>query len=142
MARSSWATACFRTPPFRSCPENPVPMKDFKKLAIWQLGIDITDQVYDLFDGIPWQKAGRLRDQATAAAVSIPSNIAEGNSRRSEKDKYRFHEYALGSTFELQTQILVVLRRKWVPEGRLDKLLADIELEQKKVQAFMGSLKP
>ena len=86
-------------------------MRDFQKLDIWQLGMDMVDQVYDLFDEIPWQKAGRLRDQATEAAVSIPSNIAEGNSRRSEKDKYRFHEIALGSAFELLTQILVVQRR-------------------------------
>lgn len=117
-------------------------MRDFRKLGIWQLGMDIVDQVYDLFEEIPWQKAGRLRDQATAAAVSVPSNIAEGNSRRSEKEKLRYHEIALGSSFELLTQILVVQRRKWVSQERLDRLLADIELEQKKLGAFMATLNP
>ncbi len=115
-------------------------MRDFKRLEIWQLGMNITDQVYALFEEIPWQKAGKLRDQAERSAVSIASNIAEGNSRSSEKDKYRFHEIALGSAFELQTQILIVQRRNWVEEGRLTRLLADIELEQKKLAAFMGIL--
>ena len=115
-------------------------MKDFKKLGIWQLGMDIVDHVYDLFDEIPWQKAGKLRDQATRAAVSIASNIAEGNSRRSEKDKHRFHEIALGSAFELQTQILIVQRRKWLAAERLTTVLADIEREQKMIAAFMNAL--
>ena len=116
-------------------------MKDFKKLEVWQLGMEIADQVFDLFDTIPWQQAGhKIRDQATDAACSIPSNVAEGSSRRSEKEKYRFFEFALGSAFELQTRILVVERRKWVPAERLGKLLADIELEQKKLASFMGRL--
>ncbi|MBK8226067.1 MAG: four helix bundle protein [Flavobacteriales bacterium] len=115
-------------------------MRDFKKLEIWQLGMNIVDQVYTLFEEVPWQKTGKLRDQAERSAVSIASNIAEGNSRRSEKDKYRFHEIALGSAFELQTQILIVQRRNWVPQDRLSKLLDDIELEQKKLAAFMGIL--
>lgn len=116
-------------------------MRDFKKLEIWQLGMNIVDDVYELFDEVPWQQAGRLRDQATRSAVSIPSNIAEGNSRRSEKDKNRFHEIALRSAFELQTQILIVERRKWVQPERLTKLLADVELEQKKIAAFMNMLR-
>jgi four helix bundle protein len=117
-------------------------MREFKKLEIWQLGMGIVDQVFDLFENIPWQQMGnKLRDQATDAACSIPSNIAEGCSRRSEKDKYRFYEFALGSAFELQTRVLVIQRRNWADAVALEKLLADIELEQKKIAAFMGVLK-
>ena len=115
-------------------------MKDFKRLLIWQKAMSITDMVFDLYEDLPWQKAAELKGQSTRAAISIASNIAEGNSRRSEKDKYRFHEIALGSAFELQTQILIVQRRNWVPQDRLSKLLDDIELEQKKLAAFMGIL--
>lgn len=116
-------------------------MREFRKLDIWQLGMEIADQVYDLFDLIPWQLAGRLKDQSADAACSIPSNIAEGSSRRSEKDKYRFYEFALGSAFELQTRLLIVHRRKWVQEEGLRKLLADVEREQKMIAAFMAVLK-
>src|SRR5690606_37055964 len=55
---------------------------------------------------------GRQRDDATAAVVSSPSNITEGVPRRIGNDRYRFHEYAQGSAFELQTRVLVVMRRK------------------------------
>lgn len=54
-------------------------MKDFKKLEIWQLGMEIADQVFDLFDTIPWQQAGhKIRDQATDAACSIPVQCCGG----------------------------------------------------------------
>lgn len=117
-------------------------MKDFKKLEIWQLGMTIANRVFEVFEEIPWQTSMKLKDQATSAAVSIPSNIAEGNSRKSEKDKYRFQEIALGSAFELQTQLLLVQMCNWLPQDRLTELLSDIELEQKKLQAFMASLNP
>src|SRR5882672_583324 len=67
---------------------NPKHVKDFKKLEIWQEGMDLADMVYAVIDGIPWQKGQKVIDQMSSASLSIPSNIAEGNSRRSEKDKY------------------------------------------------------
>ncbi|MBK6541736.1 MAG: four helix bundle protein [Flavobacteriales bacterium] len=89
---------------------------------------------FELFDSIPLSQAGfKIRDQATDAACSIPSNIAEGSSRRSEKEKYRYLEIALGSAFELQTRLLIVQRRKWISPGGMDKLLIAVEQEQKKV---------
>ncbi|MBK6756100.1 MAG: four helix bundle protein [Flavobacteriales bacterium] len=116
-------------------------MRDFKKLNVWQLGMDIADQLFELFDSIPLSQAGfKIRDQATDAACSIPSNIAEGSSRRSEKEKYRYLEIALGSAFELQTRLLIVQRRKWISPGGMDKLLIAVEQEQKKVAAFMNTM--
>ncbi len=116
-------------------------MRDFKKLEVWQLGMEIADQVFEIFDTIPWQQAGnKIRDQATDAACSIPSNIAEGSSRRSEKEKYRYYEFALGSSFELQTRMLVIQRRKYADSEVIERLLQKIELEQKKIGAFMNAL--
>ena len=83
-------------------------MRDFTKLEMWQLGMDIAVEVTEILESIPTTKAGfKIRDQADDAACSIPSNIAEGSSRRSEKEKYRYFEYALGSAFELQTRMLI-----------------------------------
>lgn len=116
-------------------------MRDFTKLEMWQLAMDVTDEVWDLFEQIPTSQVGfKVRDQATDAACSIPSNIAEGSSRRSEKEKYRFFEYALGSAFELQTRLLIVQRRKWVDARNLDALLERLLLLQRKIGAFMGVL--
>jgi four helix bundle protein len=116
-------------------------MRDFTKLEMWQIGMEIADEVLDLFEKIPASQAGfKLRDQATDAACSIPSNIAEGSSRRSEKEKFRFFEFALGSAFEPQTRLLIVKRRKWASNEAMDPLLEKIGLVQKKIGAFMGVL--
>lgn len=115
-------------------------MRDFKKLEIWQRAMDIIDMVYDIFEEITWQQAGRLKNQSTDAASSVAANIAEGCSRRSEKEKYRFVEIALGSAFELETHLLVVQRRKWISPERLDPILAAVVIEQKQVMAYMNSL--
>jgi four helix bundle protein len=117
-------------------------MKDFKKLKIWQSAMDITDAVFDMYEPLPWQKAAELKSQSLRAAISIASNIAEGNSRRSEKDKLRFMEIALGSAFELETQTLILQRRDWSSEATVTKLLKAIDEQQKMLLAFMSRLKP
>lgn len=116
-------------------------MKDFKKLHVWQKAMDITDLIFDMYEELPWQKVAELKGQSTRAAVSIVSNIAEGNSRRSEKDKHRFMEMALGSAFELETQTLVLQRRKWAPKKEVEQILVSVEEIQKMLQSFMAKLK-
>jgi four helix bundle protein len=106
-------------------------MKDYKKLLIWQKAMNMTDLVFDMYEEQPWQKVAELKGQSTRAAISIVSNIAEGNSRRSEKDKYRFMEYALGSAFELETQTLVLQRRKWAPIKEAEQILQAVEEQQR-----------
>ncbi len=102
--------------------------------------MDITDMVFDLYEALPWQKAAELKGQSTRAAISIASNIAEGNSRRSEKDKHRFMEIALGSAFELETQTLTLQGRKWAPKAEVATLLEAIDEEQKMLMGFMAKL--
>src|ERR1044072_4963295 len=82
-------------------------MRNFKELKIWQKGFEIAVDTYKLIETFPKSEQFSLVQQATRAAVSIPSNIAEGSSRKSEKDYYRFIEISLGSSFELETQLLI-----------------------------------
>ncbi len=115
-------------------------MKDFKKLDIWKTGMDLADLVYAVIEDIPWQRGQKVIDQLSGSSLSIPSNIAEGNSRRSEKDKYRFIEIALGSAFELETQLLFVERRRWSTAEKRDAALELIRKEQRMLQGFMSIL--
>lgn len=116
-------------------------MRDFKKLEIWQLGMDLSDLVFNVIDDIPWRGGGqKVIDQLSAASLSIPSNIAEGNSRRSEKDKHRFMEIALGSAFELETQLLFTARRKWSVPEKIEAALKLVSSDQAKLQRFMEAL--
>jgi len=82
-------------------------MRNFRKLKIWKQGIDIVKEIYKISQKLPSEEKFGLKSQITRAAVSIPSNIAEGSSRSSNKDFNRFLEIALGSLFELQTQIVL-----------------------------------
>ncbi|HMQ77098.1 MAG TPA: four helix bundle protein [Flavobacteriales bacterium] len=117
-------------------------MKNFKKLEVWQLGMDIIDVVFDLYEDLPYSKVAELKGQSTRAAISITSNIAEGSSRRTEKDKLRFMEIALGSSFELETQTLVLQRRPWAPKEKVEELLMLIEHHQIKLMAFIKKFTP
>jgi len=84
-------------------------MKDFKKLKIWQKGFKIAKDSYKITKDFPSDERFGLISQINRASVSISSNIAEGSSRRSEKDYYRFIEIALGSCFELENQLLLAV---------------------------------
>jgi len=82
-------------------------MKNFKKLKVWENGFRITLDAYRLTRSFPNEERFGLVSQITNAAISIPSNIAEGSSRSSIKDYCRFLEISLGSSFELETHLLL-----------------------------------
>jgi len=74
-----------------------------------------------------------LSSQITRSAVSIPSNIAEGASMNSEKDFARFLEIALGSAFELETQLIIASKRKYISEGSLKEVVNKLSSLQKRI---------
>jgi four helix bundle protein len=115
-------------------------MKDFKKLMIWQLGMEIVDKVYDLTSLLPADERFGIRSQMTRSATSIPGNIAEGSAKRSSKDYLRFVEIAFGSAFELETHALIVQRRKWVADELVTTLLELIRKEQRMLAKFIEKL--
>lgn len=82
-------------------------MKNFKALKVWQKGFEIAVKCYTLTSGFPPTEKFGMTSQINKASISIPSNIAEGSSRRSARDYYRFLEIALGSCFEIETQLLI-----------------------------------
>lgn len=116
-------------------------MRDFKKLMIWQLGMDIVDKVYEIVPSLPSDERFGIRSQMTRCAVSIPGNIAEGSAKTSQKDYMRYSEISLGSAFELETHLLIVQRRKWVEEEKVSELLVMINNEQKMLASFIDKLK-
>lgn len=115
-------------------------MKDFKKLMIWQLGMDIVDKVYDAVPQLPQEEKYGMKSQMTRSAFSIPSNIAEGSAKKSQREYSRYIEISLGSAFELETHLLLVQRRKWVEEKMIAKLIEMIVVEQKMLQSFIRKL--
>ncbi|MGC9374046.1 MAG: four helix bundle protein [Bacteroidales bacterium] len=115
-------------------------MKNFKKLKVWQQGFQIAINTYKLTKDFPSDEKYGLTSQVNRASISISSNIAEGSSRRSEKDYHRFLEIALGSCFELESQLLIASELKFDVKGKIDDLLQQIDEEQKMLMAFMNKL--
>ncbi|MCD9574522.1 four helix bundle protein [Flavobacterium soyae] len=91
-------------------------MHQFEKLKIWQKAMDIAVHVYEISSLLPNDEKFNLIHQIKKCAVSIPSNIAEGSGRNSEKEFMNFLGIANGSTFELITQLILAKRLKLVSE--------------------------
>ncbi|MBM3416591.1 MAG: four helix bundle protein [Bacteroidetes bacterium] len=115
-------------------------MKNFKRLLIGQKGFEIAVQSFKLVETFPKEEKFGLSSQITRASVSIPSNIAEGSSRTSEKEYNRFVEISLGSSFELETQLLIAETVKYGDEKVRLKMLQSVSDEQKMLVSFMTKL--
>ncbi len=115
-------------------------MKNFKELRIWQKGMDIAVNCYKLIEDFPKEERFGLSAQITRSGVSIPSNIAEGSSRKSEKDYARFIEISLGSAYELETQLLIAQRTNLGNQDLLNQTLTDLSDEQKMLMGFGNKL--
>lgn len=113
-------------------------MRDFRKLEVWHQSMELVDQVYNLCENFPKSELYGLTGQIQRCAVSIPSNIAEGCSRDSSKEYSRFLQIALGSAFELETQLLISQKRKYIhDETETFELLMII---QKRLNALNKSI--
>lgn len=94
---------------------------NYKNLKIWQLGIEIANDVSDILLEFPKHERYDLSSQLSRCSVSIPSNIAEGSSR-TDKSFSHFLDVSLGSSFELNTQLIVAKHRKYINEQTFNQL--------------------
>ena len=102
-------------------------VNDFKDLVVWKKSMELAKGIYGLVKYFPKEETYGLSDQMRRAAVSIPSNIAEGHARQTTKDYIRFLYIARGSRAELETQLLLAKDLGYfqaVSEQDLDSLLA------------------
>ena len=99
-----------------------------KDLDVWKKSMDLVVEVYDWTTLFPNEEKYGLISQMRRAVVSIPSNIAEGSARKSDKELLQFINIAIGSLAELETQYLIVLRLKFSePNAVLNGLLIDVK---------------
>lgn len=97
-------------------------MKDFRKLEIWKRSFNLVLVIYDYTENFPKQEMYGLTAQIRRCSVSIPSNISEGCGKNSIKDLAKFVDIALGSSFELETQLLICKKLKYSAEDQVIKL--------------------
>lgn len=105
-------------------------MRNFKKLQVWQKSITLVEIVYRISEPMPETEKYGLTSQMRRSAVSIPSNIAEGSCRESSKDYAYLLRVALGSAFELETQIYICHKLRYLKQKdfiHLDKNITEIQ---------------
>ncbi|QQS64921.1 four helix bundle protein [Candidatus Saccharibacteria bacterium] len=113
----------------------------FTDLTAWQKGHELVLGIYSVAQRFPVAEQYGLTSQIKRASVSITSNIAEGFSRRTKADKINYYHIALGSTTEVQNQLLIARDLKFVDKA-LFKQLADLSVEVSKVlNGLIKSLK-
>jgi four helix bundle protein len=114
-------------------------MRNFRELMVWQKAKDIVVRVYELTVLFPKDEMYGLKTQLQRAAVSIPSNIAEGWSRSTKPDFKRFLE--IGSAYELETQLTITENVNLISKNKVDPILPLIPEEQKMLNIFISSAK-
>lgn len=115
-------------------------MRNFRKFQIWKKGIQLSKEIYQVTSSFPEKEKFGLISQLRRAAISIPSNIAEGCSRSSEKEFKRFLEIALGSAFELETQLIISLELSYLSQEHYGSLIEELTILQKQLNALIGKI--
>jgi len=111
-------------------------MRNFRNYDVWIDGMTLVNTIYDIVHEFPNDERFGLVSQMTRSAISIPSNIAEGAARNSEKDFGRFLEISLGSAFELETQVLIAEKRKYIKRNDSVETIEKLISLQKRISAL------
>lgn len=112
---------------------------NFKNLKIWNLSMELTSDIHKICLDFPKQEVYGLISQMNRASVSIPSNIAEG-SNRNNKHFCQYLNISLGSSFELQTQLLIAQMHNYISIEKTTELENKIIKLQKMIAGFIGKL--
>jgi len=113
----------------------------YSELKVWQKSMDLVDELYSASDRFPTSERFGISSQLQRAAVSIPSNIAEGHGRKSTNAFLNHLSIAFGSLMEVETLILIAERRKYVETSRTAALLSQTDQIGKMLSGLRKSLR-
>ena len=117
-------------------------VRNYRDLVAWQKAMDLADEVFDITERWPRQQQFGLTIQVQRAALSVPSNVAEDQGRSSRADFHRFVDIAHGSLCELETQLILAKRRRFIDEPTLNRLLDQTAEVGRLLHGLMRSLRP
>jgi four helix bundle protein len=115
-------------------------IKSFRDLEVWRMGLDLAEAIYRCTASFPKSETYGLIAQMRSAAVSIPSNIAEGQARASSKEFLHFLSFALGSLAELETQLELAARLGYANDS-MKELAAQTELLGKRLHSLQTAIR-
>jgi len=115
-------------------------MAGYRELKVWRLAMELAEEVYKLCSKFPKHEVYGLTSQLQRAAVSIPSNIAEGQARNSSKEFSHFLGIARGSLAELETQIMLAQRLDYLSAEKTNQALEKAEEIGKMLKGLQRSI--
>lgn len=116
-------------------------MKTHKDLNVWKTGIDFVTKVYKTTSDFPKEEIFGITSQIRRAAISIPSNIAEGAARKSINEFRHFLYISLSSAAELNTQLIISNNLGFIDQDKTDKLNSELDSISRMIQGLIKSLK-
>lgn len=117
-------------------------MKGFRHLLVWQRSFAAANEIYAITNQFPKTQQFSLVQQMQRAAVSVPSNIAEGSNRQSVKEYRQFLCIALGSLGELETQLMLARVQQFVADEQSEILLKELTEIGKMLRSLINKLAP
>ena len=115
-------------------------MAGYRELKVWRLAMELAEEIYKLCTEFPKHEVYGLTNQLQRAAVSVPSNIAEGQARNSSKEFNHFLGIALGSLAELETQFILAQHLDYLPEEEISHALQNADEIGKMLKGLQKSL--
>jgi four helix bundle protein len=116
-------------------------IKHFKELKVWQKGIEIVKDIYEITKHFPKEEMYGLTSQMRRSAISIPSNIAEGFKRYHTKEYKQFLYIALGSIAELETQIVIAKEVGLLEDLMMDAMNEKLDHTSKMLSSLISKLR-
>ena len=116
-------------------------VQNYRELIVWQKAMDLVELVYQATKAFPKEELYGLTNQVRRAAVSIPSNIAEGQVRQSTAEFKNFLSIAQGSRAEVETQIMIAQRLHYISQQQTDRILALSEEIKRMMYSLTAKLK-
>ena len=116
-------------------------MRNFRELDIWQESMQVVVETYHLVKLFPKEEEYGMKIQVKRAVTSIPSNIAEGCSRSSQKEFKHYLEISVGSSFEVETNIILAEKLGMISNEELTSFLPKLNILQKKINSLISKIK-
>ena len=116
-------------------------METHKDLRVWQQGIEMVTSIYLMTKSFPKEEVFGLASQLRRASVSVPSNIAEGYARGTDKEKLHFLRISSGSMSEVETQLLLSLNLGYIDQEKYNELSEIVTSVWKQLNSLITSLK-
>jgi four helix bundle protein len=116
-------------------------MSNFRKLIIWQKAMNLVTKTYNSTRKFPKEEIFGLTSQIRRCSISIPSNIAEGHGRESNKEYLRFLNISIGSLFELQTQLEIAKNIEYLTDDEFNNLYEDSREIERMLVSFKNKIK-